>query len=127
MMSDWLITGSRHGYYGLWEALDAAVRVFGSPTVVHVREQRGVDQDARAWVHSRGLQLVPHAADPSRPSPDRYHEANQRMVDAVCAGGLALGFPGPKSRGTWDCLRRARERGLACYVADGRRLRRWGL
>lgn len=126
-MTEWLITGSRHGFEGLERALNAAEMFFGRPTRVHVREQRGVDQATRAWVRDAGLLLVPHRVDESLPSPERYHQANQAMVDRVADGGIAFGFPDVHSRGTWDCLRRAHARGLRCYVADQRtrRFRPW--
>lgn len=122
-----LITGSRHGFPGLWQALDAIVARFGVPSEVHVREQTGVDQDARAWCRDRGYVLVPEAAGTSRPSPQRYHEGNARMVAKCAPGDIAVGFPDPGSRGTWACLRMALATGMKCYAADPvtRRVRRW--
>lgn len=113
-----LVTGSRDGFPSLWDALDALVAALGRPVEVHVREQDGVDVGTRAWVAARGLYLVPEQADPSRPSPERYHEANQRMVDKCARGDVAAAFPRRGSRGTWQCLGRARRAGLRCYVAD---------
>jgi hypothetical protein len=123
-----LITGSRHGFPRLAEALDAFVGTIGNPDEVHIRGQRGVDTEARTWVAARGLLLVPEASDPARPSPARYHEANQRMVDKCGPGDIAVGFPAIDSRGTWDCLVRARRAGLRCYVADPhtRKITLWG-
>lgn len=37
------------------------------------------------------------------------HERNQRIVDAADA---MIAFPGPRSRGTWDAIRRARKKGI---------------
>jgi len=115
-----LITGSRHGFPGLPEALDAFVALLGRPLEVHVRDARGVDREARSWVVARGYLLVPEKADPERPDPERYHEANQRMVDKCSPGDIAIGFPDAGSKGTWKCLHQARKAGLRCYVANPR-------
>lgn len=120
-----LVTGSRDSFPGLLQALDAIFAAV-EPDEIHVREQTGVDIDTREWAAVHGHSLVPTDADMSQPSPQRYHDANQRMVDKCEAGDVAVGFPGPNSRGTWDCLRRALKRGLKCYVADpSGRISRW--
>ena len=72
--------GSRHSFPRLWLALDALVLRIGVPDEVRVREQVGVDQDARAWCRARGYPLNPFAADMSLPLPDCYHDGNRRMV-----------------------------------------------
>lgn len=130
-MSEWdlVITGSRHGFDGLWRALDALCAKLGRPERVLVREQRGVDQDARAWARARGYvdneTLLLFDVDMNRPSPQRYHEGNERMVNKARPGARCAGFPCPKSRGTWKCLAYAKKRGLQCVVAKDDKLSTW--
>ncbi len=40
---------------------------------------------------------------------------NQKMLDE-CAPNLVLAFPDPKSRGTWDMVRRAKKAGVKVEV-----------
>jgi hypothetical protein len=108
---DWVITGSRHGYDELWDALDALAATVGAPARVLAREQHGVDQEAREWARARGYELVPFEVN-------HRLDGNQRMCAAARAGGLIAGFPDPASRGTWDCLWRGVQRDLAPWVAD---------
>lgn len=44
--------------------------------------------------------------------------AGHRRNEAMCAAGadLLLAFPGPGSKGTWDCLRRAAAHGIPARV-----------
>ena len=119
-----VITGSRHGFPRLWPALDALVLRIGVPDEVRVREQVGVDQDARAWCRARGY---PFAADMSLPLPDCYHDGNRRMVTGCGPTDHIAGFPCPRSRGTWHCLRCGVAVGMQAWVADARtgRIARW--
>jgi len=45
-------------------------------------------------------------------------ERNGRMVAwaAEVPGSVLLAFPGPSSRGTWDCVRQARAAGLSVLI-----------
>ena len=45
-------------------------------------------------------------------------ERNGRMVAwaAEVPGSVLLAFPGPSSRGTWDCVRQARAAGLSIVI-----------
>ena len=123
-----IVSGSRHGVPHLERGLMATCGRFGEPEAVFVREQTGVDQDTQAGVRANHLWLMPFAADMSKPSPKRYHEANEAMVNAAVAmaqkTGMTVrcaGFPCGRSKGTWSCMRCARSRGVECWVAwDGR-------
>ena len=96
--------------------LDRWVKRYGMPKVLIVGDAPGVDAQALMWCGEERPLLHRVTVDRRLPSPERYHDRNQRMVDAAEPGDHCLAFPDPESRGTWDCVRRARERGLVVFV-----------
>lgn len=70
----------------------------------------GVDLHAEHWAIVRRQRYERHPAD-----WDRYGKAagmirNTEMVNL--GADLCIGFPGPKSKGTWDCLQKATDAGI---------------
>lgn len=59
----------------------------------------------------------PHPAEWHRLGPRAGPIRNQAMVDA--GADVCLAFASPGSRGTWDCVRRAREAGIRVEVCRG--------
>ncbi len=114
-----IVTGSRHTTPRQDMIIRAALReTIGDPDparpVVIVEGDcpyGGADVTARMWARER-----PYTTFESHPA--MWHRdgraagplRNQRMVDAGAA--LCLAFPAPDSRGTWDCVRRARAAGI---------------
>lgn len=113
-----IVTGTRHGRADLRAVLDAFVADHGEPDLVLVGDARGVDAQARAWAITRGLRhqvfLANWQAHGLRAGPLR----NAAMVAAAEPGDWCLALPDARSRGTWDCVRRARARGLLVVVIE---------
>jgi hypothetical protein len=71
----------------------------------------GVDKYADAWAQSVKMATPePHPADWASHGKGAGMIRNGEMVAA--GADLCLAFPGPGSRGTWDCMRRAVEAGI---------------
>ena len=117
-----LITGWRAwpaSHAGLiWSALDAAVGRAGTPpgvVVVHGKcPYGGADEHAAVWVQMRGHAEEPHPAETGAGGKLLGPARNTEMVRL--GADLCLGFPGPGSRGTWDCLRKAVDAGIPTRV-----------
>lgn len=115
-----LITGSRE-----WTdevAIHGALLLHGPGEVVH-GAARGADRIAGALADRLGWPVDAHPAD-----WDRYGRAagtmrNRRMVEL--GADVCLAFPLPGSRGTWDCVRRARAAGIGVVIHSTPRGRLW--
>lgn len=111
-----VVTGTRRGRPDVAYWLDRWARRYGLPEVLIVGDADGVDAQAVMWCGETRPLLQRVVVNPLLASPHRYHDRNQRMVDAAEPGDHCLAFPDPESRGTWDCVRRARARGLRVFV-----------
>lgn len=115
-----LVTGSRRWWdrWALWRRLDQLLEQHGALTVVHGGAP-GLDDLARQWAELRGQDEECHAANWSTWGKRAGPMRNAGMVQAGAA--LCLAFPDPDSKGTWDCVRRARETEIPTEVVPGRR------
>jgi|tagenome__1003787_1003787.scaffolds.fasta_scaffold20897028_5 hypothetical protein len=72
----------------------------------------GVDLAARQWEEAHDMTVT------SEPHPADWHRHGRaagmiRNAEMVAAGAdICLAFPGDKSRGTWDCIRKAADAGI---------------
>lgn len=80
---------------------------------------RGVDEMAERWAKETGRYFQGYPPLPDRrPFTVRAHERNQRIVDHLdeCRRKghtvALIAMPGPKSRGTYDTIRRAERQGI---------------
>lgn len=111
-----LITGSRHGHPLVERWLTAWVERHGEPWFV-LGDATGVDAQAmelcevRGWSYDRVTAVW--ALYGNRAGPER----NGRMVALCEPGDVCLAFPAADSRGTRDCVRKARAAGLVVYAA----------
>jgi hypothetical protein len=110
-----LICGSRHvlSLQILEQALYRAGIEAASVTAVIHGAARGVDHSADTWARMHGIPVEQFPADWNRYGARAGPLRNQQMVDVAEA---VLAIPCSKSRGTWDTVRRARERGLPVHV-----------
>jgi hypothetical protein len=69
----------------------------------------GVDSLAELLARALGKEFKAFPPDQSKPFTIAAHERNQRIVDAADA---MIAFPGPRSTGTWDAVRRAKKKGI---------------
>lgn len=115
-----LVTGSRS-----WSdrehiavALDQAWRDYGSPahvTLVHGKcPYGGADILAEEVAISRGWTPEPHEADFKGLGKKAGPLRNGVMVDL--GADVVLAFPEEGSRGTWDCVAKARAAGIPVRV-----------
>ena len=86
--------------------------------VVFVGDASGVDAVARDWARERRLRLHTYLAEWDRHGRAAGPKRNEEMVSeaAEYPSLIALAFPGPRSIGTWDCMKR--------IVAHGREISR---
>lgn len=115
-----LVTGSRHlnDRRLVADVLTSAWSHAGEPTdVVLVHGDcpyGGANLLAEQYATSRGWRVEPVPADWRRIGRAAGPVRNQDMVDR--GADLAVAFPAPGSRGTWDCLRRAESAGIPTRV-----------
>lgn len=116
-----LVTGTRENSPEIrdlvWQTLDSAsfwAAQHHRIIVVHGQcPVGGVDKDADDWATARGHQAERH---PARRVGRRFL-GPERNTEMVAAGAdVCIGFPGPGSRGTWDCLRKAVDAGIPTSV-----------
>ena len=116
-----VITGTRRGRSDVWDTLTRYALKHGLPELVIVGDQTGVDAQAWQWAMENNASHARIYVKPQLMSPRRFHDRNQRMVDLAGPGDMCLGFPDQQSRGTFDCMKRARARGLeVMQVHEGR-------
>jgi hypothetical protein len=75
----------------------------------------GVDRIGAQWASECVRNIVVFPADWSkgrRAGPER----NQLMIDSCSPGDHLIAFPSPESVGTWDCVRRAWNKGLVIHI-----------
>jgi len=117
-----VVTGSRRGHPSLRPWLLRWVDRFGHPSLAIVGDnddtEDSVDKRAFEFFVQLGCNTLKVCVNSAAPSPQRFHDRNQRMVNfADPPDDWLLAFPDSESRGTWDCLRRGQARGLVCMVA----------
>lgn len=83
----------------------------------------GADRWAREYGEANGHIVEKHPADWDRHGRSAGHLRNTEMVNA--GANVCLAFPGPKSRGTRDCLLKAIEAGIETRVYPVAAARRW--
>lgn len=131
-----LVTGSRDWPEPLdvWRRLHAlAIRAYGDYdgghqlTVVHGDWPAGVDHFTHMWVKAQHKEIwkpVIITEDPHPAKWEKYGRAagplrDQEMVDA--GAGLCLAWNLNNSRGTADCVRRARAAGIPVELVERER------
>lgn len=120
-----LVTGSRD-----WTDAVAISSALDGATLVLHGGARGADELADAWAREHSVQRVVLSADWERLGRRAGAERNALLVERACelrARGNAVevwAFPLPQSRGTWDCVHRARAAGLVVHVHSPKTL--WG-
>lgn len=109
-----LITGSRDwvAVRPIFAALDRLHQHDPHLVIVHGAGS-GADRIAKLWAIQQGVPYEPHPADWGRYGKAAGPIRNQQMV--ALGADLCLAFPLPQSRGTYDCMRRAREAGIPVH------------
>lgn len=102
---------------GLWPRINTDMGEYIPPLSVVIRHgdcpYGGVDLHAENWAKAREQLWDPRPAD-----WDTYGKAAGpiRNAEMIALGAdLCIGFPGPRSRGTWDCLEKATNAGIETY------------
>lgn len=114
-----VVTGTRNGRPDVAHWLRRFALKFGWPDEWIIGDAKGVDAQAYAWLIVAGVpvdQITRVEVNPELPSPQRFHDRNQRMVDIAGPGDACLAFPDFESKGTWDCFARAQRKGLDCVA-----------
>lgn len=107
-----LITGSRYRpAIDVYKVLD---RYKGSVDEIVVGDATGADEAARTWAASNDVKLSVYKADWNTYGRGAGPRRNQEMVDS--GADLCLAFPMSGSRGTWDCVNRAKKAGIVVTV-----------
>lgn len=134
----WVVSGTREGVLGVWDALDRECRREGVPHLVIVGDnpEPGVDALALQWTQHRRVPVIVACAQPHTFYQLRANAragltvvlASDWGVDGLSAGPKrnnvmltlaspaarrkVIAFPGPKSRGTYQCADEGARRGF---------------
>lgn len=98
--------------YWIWQHLDDTILIVASGDAVIVHGQcpkGGADLWVEQWAHARGMKVERHPADWDRYGKAAGPKRNTLMVSLGV--NVCYAFPGPGSRGTWDCMQKASEAG----------------
>lgn len=106
-----MITGSRDFIDA--ECIYDALRLYKwkSPLVVH-GAQRGADRHADKQAKRLGMRTLPFPPDQKKPSPERYHERNDKMLALKPDIVLAFRRIGAENRGTDSVIYKAEGLGI---------------
>ena len=110
-----LITGTRKGRPDVARWIERFL-LKHDPSEAIVGDAAGVDTQAFLALSRVGVSVIREVVTGPKSDPRSYHDRNQRMADHCGPGDACLAFPDGESRGTWDCVRRCRERGMRVYV-----------
>lgn len=110
-----VVTGSRsfRDAAAVAAALDPLHYEFGARLRLIQGGAAGADRLAWEWAKSCDVPCASFAPDYSRPSPQRYHERNDRMLGLA---DLVVAFWDGESRGTKSVIDKAEARGIPCDV-----------
>ena len=118
-----LITGSRDWkgvadiVNAIWEyAMNPNSDVIAGTVIVHGDCPTGADNIADHMANELGITVERHPANWALYGKSAGPLRNQEMVDL--GADICLAFPLPESRGTWDCIRRARAAGIPVMISD---------
>lgn len=115
-----LVTGSRHltDDVRVFKALDALSKPYADCHItVRHGGASGADMLAAKWAKARGYEEERVCADWNAYGKAAGPIRNQRMVDMDPRPAVCVGFPEPDSRGTYDCMDRARKAGITVVKA----------
>jgi hypothetical protein len=95
--------------------LDHATVGHEQVTIVHgACHLGGADAYAQQWADDRGMATEQHPAAQFGTWPKCGPKRNAHMVSL--GADLCLAFPGTRSRGTWDCARKAKAAGIPTII-----------
>lgn len=106
------ITGSRHWMPRkiMWPILDTYFNENPDMLLI-VGDADGADADAIIWAEIRGCPYKKYEADWSVGKAGG-NQRNSKMVDENSDAKVWLAFPLPSSKGTYDCMRKAKAKGI---------------
>lgn len=103
---------------GLWTRIPTDIADYLPPNSINIVHGKcpygGVDLWAEQWARARGQLWEPHEADWKKYGKPAGNIRNGEMVKL--GADLCIGFPGPGSKGTWDCLMQATNAGIETYA-----------
>ena len=115
----WIIAGARKIRRGdieeILRQIEEYARLYGRPDLVISGGATGADEVGEQWAEAVGIPVERHPADWSAHGKAAGPIRNQAMAER---GTHLLAFPGPKSRGTYDVVRKARAAGLEVLVHE---------
>lgn len=115
-----LITGSRYhnNPQMIFEAINKEVEHLDDYSDVVIIQGEcpygGADLFAKQWAKQNGAVNESYPADFKKLGPSAGPKRNQRMVDS--GADICLAFPTEDSRGTWDCVRKAKKAGIPVKI-----------
>ncbi len=117
MMLRILITGSR--YWSDWIKLADVLKRYASYStdevvIVHGDCPTGADQLAEQWATERKIRTEKHPAKWEKYGKAAGPKRNQKMVDL--GADICIAFPLPDSRGTVDCMNKAKAANIPVKV-----------
>ena len=92
---------------------DLGIAADASTVVMH-GDAYGVDRFVAEVVKAQGYTVDAYPADWAAHGKAAGFIRNQQMIERE--PDVVIAFPGPGSKGTWDCVRRAREAGIRLII-----------
>lgn len=114
-----LVTGSRNwtDYNKLVSTLNRLTRyTTDTIVIVHGDCPTGADALADVWARENGYKVEKHPANWAKYGRSAGPKRNQKMVDL--GASICVAFPLPDSRGTLDCIKRAKGANIPVKVVS---------
>lgn len=113
-----LVTGGRdwtnaNAIAAVFAVLRAGFHTEDEVTLVHGAAS-GADHLAAQCAARMGWRVEPHPADWSHDGDAAGPIRNSRMIEL--GADICIAFPGPRSVGTWDCIRKAVAAGIPVRI-----------
>ncbi|MDB5716220.1 MAG: hypothetical protein JWO15_3617 [Sphingomonadales bacterium] len=113
----WGFSGTRRGREDTIALANELLETRGRPDEIVVGCAAGVDKQIRLWAKFHDITLNVKTADKSVASPKRFHDRNQEIADElVPEGDVLFALPDDSSRGTYDCIKRCKARGIEVVI-----------
>ena len=112
-----LVCGGRDfdNYKLLRDTLDEHSCFMTNKCVIISGKARGADTLGEKWAEENYLEVDPYPANWAKYGSKAGPIRNQQMIDEG-KPDLVVAFPTPRSKGTWDMIRRAEKHGIRTIV-----------
>lgn len=111
-----LVTGGRD-FDDYWKMCEALTPIEDGVEVVIHGAAPGADSLASRWAYENKIDVLAYGAKWGRYGSAAGAKRNARMI-RLHPDARVFAFPTEKSRGTWDCVNRAKAAGMIVTIID---------